>query len=202
MKPDLIIFTDGSAQLDKPQYGGYSCVFLDPVNFKFSILYDNIQSSKSPFLELYAIYMAVLYADKIRISRKMDHIRVVILSDHKNHVNALNKWIWNVWNISDPAHWIKAKNTEEVKNQTYYRKILDILDKGNITIKIIHMKSHIKKDMNNIDIMRSNLADQGLYVNLESTLAFMKFNSIADAYAKYAGGYYQKRFNKQPKRLR
>ena len=37
MSIDLIIFTDGSAQIGKPQYGGYSCIFVDPK--KCSIIY-------------------------------------------------------------------------------------------------------------------------------------------------------------------
>ena len=84
MDIDLIVFTDGSAQIGKPQYGGYSCVFVDPEKMTFTVTYDNIHSDKIPYLELIAIYKAVYQANEIRKSRKMKIINVLIISDHRN----------------------------------------------------------------------------------------------------------------------
>lgn len=200
MKPDLIIFTDGSAQIGKPQYGGYSCVFIDPKSEKFSVLYDNVSSDKIPYLELLAIYKAVYHSDRIRKERKLKHLNVVIISDHKNHINALNSWIWESWDTSDEV-W-KKKNNETVKNQKLYKDILTILDKGKLTVRFAHMNSHMKVTDSCLTMVRHEMEDLGINISYELAEAFIKFNQIADAYAKYGGDYYTKKWKKSPIKLR
>lgn len=201
MNIDLIIFTDGSAQIGKPQYGGYSCIFVDPRSFIFTVLYDNINSDKVPMLELIAIYRALYQANEIRKSRKMKVINVLIISDHRNHVEALNDWIWNVWDLTNYNTW-KKKNGDIVKNQDIFKNILELLGKGKVNLKIVHMKSHLRSNKTDLEKFCCDMNEKGLSLTPHTAKAFIQFNQIADVYAKYAGNYYTKKFNKSPVKLR
>lgn len=201
MEIDLIVFTDGSAQIHKPQYGGYSCVFVDPRSLLFTVLYDNLNSDKIPYLELIAIYKAIYHANEIRKSRKMKTINILIISDHKNHVMALNDWMWNTWDLSDYDNW-KKKSGELVKNQDVFRDILDILSKGKVNMKIAHINSHLKPQKTDIEEFCLQMSESGVELTPHTAEAFIEFNQIADAYAKYGGNFYTKKFKKSPIKLR
>lgn len=202
MKLDLIIFTDGSAQIGKPQYGGYSCVIIDPKKDKFTVLYDNVNSDKTPYLELYAIYKAVLYAEEIRKTRKKKGLKILIVTDHKNHVDAFTDWIWNVWNLFDYDNWRKKNSGKPIKNQWIYREVLNVLSTGSIEMKIAHITSHTKRNKTGIQSVIDEMAEYNIEIDENIALMFMQFNQIADAYAKYGSNYYIKKFNKAPMRLR
>jgi ribonuclease HI len=200
MSIDLIVFTDGSAQIGKPQYGGYSCIFVDPKKYKFSVLYDNINSDKIPYLELLAIYKAIYHSNEIRKSYGMKTIKILIISDHRNHVEALNNWIWNVWDTTTDT-W-KKKNGDIVSNQNVFKDIISILEKGKVQIKIVHIRSHLKSNKTDIKAFCNDMKDKGVYLNPYTAKVFIKFNQIADVYAKYGSTYYTKKYNKSPIKLR
>ena len=131
----------------------------------------------------------------------MKSINILIISDHKNHVMALNDWIWNSWDLTNYEKW-KKKSGEEVKNQEIFKQIIELLNKGTVNIKIAHINSHLKPKKTDIEEFCVYMSDSGVELTPHTAEAFIKFNQIADVYAKYGGNYYEKKFNKSPVKLR
>jgi hypothetical protein len=130
----------------------------------------------------------------------MKTIKILIISDHRNHVEALNNWIWNVWDTTTDT-W-KKKNGDIVSNQNVFKDIISILEKGKVQIKIVHIRSHLKSNKTDIKAFCNDMKDKGVYLNPYTAKVFIKFNQIADVYAKYGSTYYTKKYNKSPIKLR
>ena len=72
-----------------------------------------------------------------------------------------------------------------------------------IGIRLPSMRK-IAKEISKTDIEEFcvYMSDSGVELTPHTAEAFIKFNQIADVYAKYGGNHYEKKFNKSPVKLR
>jgi len=144
------VFIDGSSKkLNNIFYGGIG-VYIPKINFKY---YRGKSKCTNQCAELSACVKALKTIHKMKLGK------CIIYSDSKYCINISTNWMYkwkeNEWN-----------NGKFISNLHIIKKIYNEL-KNEKNITFVHIKSHIKKPVENIDLWKGNkiadnLAGQGM----------------------------------------
>lgn len=182
MKPDYILFTDGSAIIDKHDkhrtYTAYSVVCLNTVTQKYVTLAGALTSRSIGYAEAWAIYQGLRYANHLRKDANLKKIKILVVSDSKLTIDAFTIWIPNkVWDTNDWMHWKKTDGSE-VLNQDILRPIANILKNDHLNVRFTHINSHTTKRAT--DHIYSKFKADEINISKELIPVFVKMNSLAD----------------------
>ena len=180
MKIDYILFSDGSVR--KMKYGdltGYGCVIVNMKTKQYTAFGGEMSSGSIAYAEGWAIYRGLQFINSFRKNKdKKQHILVV--TDSKLTISILTDYIPNVWDVSDWNHW-KKKNGTSVLNQDLYRNIVDLINRGNMKVRFVHMNSHLKDD--EWKVLQKKMKEQNVDATDRSAKLFVQMNRLADEIA-------------------
>lgn len=177
MKPDYIIFTDGSAIRYKNEFVlGYGAVLFNVKTQRFATMGGSTSNRTIIYAEGRAIYEGIRALSKI-----VKHsANVVIVTDSEITLKVFSEYIPNKWNLKDPDNWKKSDGSS-VKNQDLYKLIYRKIKKSGFNIKFVHIRSHkIKSDA---DMIQKHMKQNSVTISLESAEFCIKMNNIADELA-------------------
>lgn len=186
MKPNFIIFTDGSIRriIDHDQQeeitaGSYGVVVLDTATMRYVEFGGRLKTASAIYAEAWAIYRGLQYVNGLCM-RKNRKPKVLLVTDSKINTEVLTKYIRNSWDISDWKNWKKRDGTP-VKNQELYRDIITLIGSNGIETKIVHINSHMTRDR--IPELQTKLKSYGIATDVRTAELILDMNSRADAVA-------------------
>lgn len=185
VKPDLIMFTDGSVRQwtgpdGRPMNSAsYGVVVLNTHTTKYTIFGGELQTLSSATAETIAYYRGLKYVRKMR-KRSQKHREtiknILVVTDSKLNVDIFHNDIPESWSVKNGV-WRKS-NGSAVRMQAIYEKILELIQDMGICIKFVHINSHLRssdwKDVQN------KLAKSGVHVTENAAKMFIQMNGIAD----------------------
>lgn len=186
MKPNYIIFTDGSVRKWETETrthhcGSYAVVVLDLATMRYTSFGGKLKTNSSVYTEVWAIYRGLQYLNRICKSKNQKS-KALVISDSKIVVSSLTTYVSQCWNTSNWNKWMKSDGTP-VKHQEIYRNILKLIAKNDMTIRIGHMNSHLKPTHNAVNEAVKQFRQSGINVSNETMLVFIKLNTKADEIA-------------------
>lgn len=178
MKVNFILFTDGSVRrFDQSKIASaYGVVVLDCITKRYTTFGGNLDTDSIVFAEAWAVYRGLQYINKI-CKRRSAKPAVLVVTDSKLNVSILTDYIPNHWDLSDWDHW-KKKDGGHVKNQEVYQNILELIMDNGLTVRFMHIKSHLK--MNEWHLIDAKAKDIGVDLKKSICKLFMKMNNLAD----------------------
>lgn len=183
MKPDLVIFTDGSLRRwnEKTRHpeiaASFGVIVLNVHTQKYTSFGSEVNTNSSIMAESMAYYRGLQYAVKLKKKQKINNI--LIVTDSKINVDVFHEFIPNVWDISGKV-W-KKQDGRPVKMQSIYQKILTLIDGHGLTVRFVHITSHNKKsDWKNV---QKKLENSGIRVSNDIAKLFIQMNDLADKIA-------------------
>lgn len=183
MKPNFIIFTDGSVRQwkkkgssDMMTVAGYGVVIIDIATQKYTSFGGPIRTTSIPFAEAWAAYRGLQFMNGICKKQNIKP-KVVIISDSKGFVSTFTEYIPYCWDLSDWKHWKRA-NGSSVKNQEVFRSILTLMDDNDMRVKFAHINSHLKKD--NWEAISKKLQYADITCSEHISKLFLDMNALAD----------------------
>lgn len=183
MKPNFIIFTDGSVRQwkergssDKMTVAGYGVVIIDMTTQKYTSFGGPIRTTSIPFAEAWAAYRGLQFMNGI-CKKQVIKPKAVIISDNKGVVSTFTEYIPYCWDISDWKHW-KRVDGSSVKNQEVFRSILTLMSDNGMRVKFAHINSHVKQE--NWEAISKKLNYAGITCSEHISKLFLDMNSLAD----------------------
>ena len=181
LKPDYIIFPDGSVKLSgKTSYSGYGIVVLDTKTNKYITLAGELSKGSVPYCEVWAAYRGLQYVEHVR--KKHRDLQVLVVSDSQVTVNSLSTWMKKSWDLSDPKDW-KTSSGRSVANQKIYKNILKILSNKHYKVKFVHIRSHSDNKPHNIKTIAESFKKNGIEVDKDTLHVMLELNRLADMLA-------------------
>lgn len=186
MKPNFIIFTDGSVrkwydgkEKTPKNCAAYGVVILNVSTMQYTKFGGELNTSSSAYAEAHAIYRGLQYTNGVCTKKDIDP-EVLVITDNKLNVDILTNYIKHSWDLSNWSNWKKADGTP-VKNQQTYRHILELIDSGNIMLRIVHMNSH--QPLSYVSTLISKLKTDGVNIDEKTARLFVDMNAMADTVA-------------------
>ena len=186
MKPNYILFTDGSVRrwkdpITKEQLtaGSYGIVVLDIATMRYTEFGSRLKTSSSIYAEAWAMYRGLQYINGICVRRRVK-ASILLVTDNKINVEILTKYVKGSWDMSDWNHW-KKSDKSPVKNQELYRDILTLIGSNNIQLKVVHINSHLPSG--SAEVIQEKLRKFGVTVNVDTANLFQEMNERADKVA-------------------
>lgn len=180
MKPDIIIFPDGSLkQGNKRSYAGYGSVILDPERKQYTILNGSLNSSSIVYCEGWAVYKSFVELERYRKMKGIQFLKVLVVSDSKLTVQTFSEWIKYSWDLTDWYDWKKGDG-QSVKNQELYRRILKIMNNEHYKVKFVHINSHSNNKRSSIEKIRMKLQYAKIRLDDNALKTFIEMNRLAD----------------------
>ena len=181
MKVNFILFTDGSVRrFHKDQtVSAYGVVVLDCTTKRYTKFGGKLHTDSIVFAEAWAVYRGLQYIHTL-CKRRSVKPTVLVVTDSKLNVSILTDYIPNHWDLSDWNHW-KKKDGGKVKNQEVYQNILELIVDNGLTVRFMHIKSHLK--MNEWHLIDSKAKTIGVDLKKSICKLFMKMNNLADEMA-------------------
>lgn len=178
MKVNFILFTDGSVRrFHKDQtVSAYGVVVLDCTTKRYTKFGGKLHTDSIVFAEAWAVYRGLQYIHTM-CKRRSVKPTVLVVTDSKLNVSILTDYIPNHWDLSDWNHW-KKKDGGKVKNQEVYQNILELIVDNGLTVRFMHIKSHLK--MNEWHLIDSKAKTIGVDLKKSICKLFMKMNNLAD----------------------
>lgn len=181
MNVDYIVFTDASSRTgpDGDRYTAAAAIILNTKTNRYTEIVRYLGDRTSQYGEAYAIALGLGQLSRYLDSKKHG---VLVVTDSKLCVNAINLWIPKVWNTMG-KRWTK-KDGSEVKNQDQYKKIMGIIEgHPRVKYRLVHINSHRdpKKDWKRA---KSKLEKAGIKLNQETSSVFIEMNNRVDRLAQ------------------
>lgn len=183
MKPDLVIFTDGSLRRwneksRRPDIAAsFGVVVLNVHTQKYTSFGNEVNTNSSIMAESMAYYRGLQYA--VRLKKKHKICNILIVTDSKISVDIFHEFIPKVWDISGKV-W-KKQDGKPVKMQSIYQKILSIINDNGLNVRFVHITSHNRKsEWKNV---KKKLEDNGIRVSDDIAKLFIRMNDLADKVA-------------------
>ena len=204
MKPEFILFTDGSVEKHTPR-GSAGCgfVIVDVLKGEFSLFSEQVLAHKdkilnSAFIEI----VAVLYG--IRKLKKIapEGSKILIVSDNLMVVNIFNHNLKHNWSLPKRKDWTD-KRGYPVLGQKQLREIINICYDGRYKIRVIHIHSHTNRNITiprkairqiQNDLEKYNVTGDSDVSDSFIPELFIQFNRLADLCAKAGTKHTKKRY--------
>jgi len=180
MKPDYILFTDGSSITEKNKVMQYAAsAFLVINNHMKTCAKDahSIGSGDSARAELFAICGGLKYiASRIKKGRTKT---VLVLSDSQYSINLIESHL---------LRWYEGKkvtNKAEARFKTdpsMFRTLAKLMSKPNMRVTFIHIKSHMGE--NGAGYIKRKFKDSGFNISNSVALGLIMNNREVDRMAK------------------
>ncbi len=186
MKPDYILFPDGSVSYRKQTKefnSSFACCILNVHTYEYTIISGTLSKNSSTYCESWGIYKGLQYIKRI-CKKNSSKPSILVVSDSKIAVESLTTYVKHKWDITDWFDWRKTNN-EPVQNQDIYRRILTIIMEEGFKTKFIHINSHTDKEKKSQTKKISNKLQKGnILVNKSVIDLFVGMNDIADKRAQ------------------
>ena len=188
---DYILFTDGSVVWHKNKYdprikgplaySSYGLVIVNMKTYKYTTMGSELTARPILWCECYAIYKGLLKIK--RITKDNQKVNVLVVTDNKLCVQAINQYMPYVWDMSDENNW-KRRSGEPVKNQDIYKNIRTLLlNNRRLRIKVIHINSH--QDIESQwPRLQAKFAAYGVNTSDDAARLFIMMNDLADSVAR------------------
>ena len=178
---DYIIFTDASSRTDASggRYTASAAVVLNTASGRYVERTAYLGSKSSQFGEANGIAMGLEMVLPFLDDGKH---HVLVVTDSKLCVNAINEWIPNVWR-TDGSVWTKRDGTL-VKNQDQYKRIIGSFQKRpNTRFQVVHINSHTNplKDWKRAI---GKLGRVGIRLDKKTSATFILMNDRVDRLAQ------------------
>ena len=179
MKPDFILFTDGSLRRwkegDKTKTtAAYAVAILNTATNQYTVFSGALLNSDSiAYIEAFALYKGITYL-KAHAAKKS---RIAAVSDNKLLVSTFMEYIPSKWDLSDYEMWKKA-NGDPVKNQELLRDILNIIQNKKFQFRMVHINSHLTRDKAKETYRK--LKEKGINCSVCDAELFIRMNHIVD----------------------
>lgn len=180
MKPDYILFTDGSSITEpnkRMQYAAYAFIVINNITKKATKKADIIGSGDSARAELFAIYNGLSYLSDL--VKPGTNKTVLVLSDSKYSISLIEKHLLR-W---DNDERIGAKASSRLDDdKAVFKKLAKIMKSGKLDITFIHVKSHLT--IGERGALQDRIKESGYIVSKTCAANIIRFNRAVDKAAK------------------
>lgn len=179
MKPNYILFSDGSVRINTKgdHISGYGVVILDTRTSRYVKFGGELNSKSIAFAEVWAIYRGLQFIAGT-CKKAKEKAKVLVVSDSNITIQSFNDYIPSKkWDLSNWSYW-KKSNSKPVKNQNVYRNILTLIDDHHMTVKFVHMYSHL--DIKDLEKVKNKLSKYNLKATDDMARLFLAMNALAD----------------------
>lgn len=181
MKPDYILFTDGSS-ITEPgkimQYAACAFFVINNDNHTATSAVKQIGSGDSAAAELHAIYSGLRYVQGL-IGETDDPKTVLVLTDSNYSIVLIEKHLNKWYN----GHAVKKKLRKRFSNNSeLFEGLFEIMSDERMKVLFVHVKSHLRVD--DIEGLQKRILDAGFIVSDEVAENIIKYNRVVDRMAK------------------
>lgn len=180
MKPDYILFTDGSS-ITEPgktmQYAAYAFLVINNTMQISTKKSDYIGSGDSARAELFAIYNGLKYV--LSLIKKGQTKSVLVLSDSSFSIALIERHLIKWYD----GHAVKKKLTDRFqKDAEMFEHLAEIMNDDRLKVIFVHVKSHL--DTKNRRDLQDRIRSAGYMVSDDAAADIIRYNHVVDGMAK------------------
>lgn len=180
MKPDYILFTDGSSITEpgkRMQYAAYAFLVINNHTKKSTKKADIIDSGDSARTEAFAIYYGLKYLNSL--VKTGTSKTVLVLSDSKYMISLIEKHLLRWYN----GEKIRTKATDRLNaDKAMFRNLAKIMSGNKLDITFVHVKAHLTIGARGE--LQDRIKSAGYIVSKTTAANIIRFNRIVDKAAK------------------
>lgn len=180
MKPDYILFTDGSS-ITEPgktmQYAAYAFLVINNTMKISTKKSDYIGTGDSARAELFAIYNGLKYV--LSLVKKGQTKTVLVLSDSSFSISLIEKHLIKWYD----GHAVKKKLIERFqKDSDMFAHLAEIMNDDRLKVIFVHVKSHL--DTKKKSDLQDRIRKAGYLISDDAAVDIIRYNRVVDVMAK------------------